>query len=151
MVTGIERYVGLLIGPAKRCSRCKVVQTLTNFYASTKSSDSKASWCKTCTLAIERDRSNRVRRNTPEQKRKWQLMTRYRLTPDCVEAMKLSQGNKCPLCEREFFEGLRTHVDHCHNTGEVRGVLCHICNICLGGWDDLGWRKRALAYLGIAA
>ena len=39
-------------------------------------------------------------------------------------------------------------VDHCHNKGEVRGLLCYSCNIALGLFkDDINKLKSAISYL----
>jgi len=62
--------------------------------------------------------------------------------------MHAQQGGGCALCPAPLG---KPHVDHDHNTGVVRGLLCHRCNIRLGGWDDLAWRQRALQYMGIQA
>lgn len=90
-----------------------------------------------------------MRRNTPEQKRKWQLKTRYGLTPEQVEAMRAEQKNCCAVCEEDLALTHRVCVDHCHGSGRVRGLLCHRCNIRLGGWDDPVWRAKAIAYMGV--
>lgn len=42
------------------------------------------------------------------------------------------QGGKCPICIRALAFDRMTHVDHCHTTGKVRGLLCHHCNLLLG-------------------
>ena len=148
---GIDAYLAALGVRLKTCSNCGKSKSLQDFHVSAKSSDGKASWCKHCALSIPRDRSNRVRRNSYEQKRKWQLMSRYKMTPEDVEKLCTEQKNACAICLTCFSETGNFHVDHCHNTGEVRGLLCHRCNIRLGGWDDLVWRSRAMTYLGIAA
>lgn len=76
------------------------------------------------------------------------MKTRYGITQQEIEALLAKQNGKCCLCDKQLE---KFTVDHCHNTGRVRGLLCHRCNIRLGGWDDLQFRERALKYLGIKA
>lgn len=130
--------------PAKVCRKCGTAKELTDFHISGKASDGRASWCKACANSIAR--AARKRDYNKEDKRKWQLKTRYGLTPKQVRSMLESQGGVCVLC-REVPK--RPCVDHCHNTGAVRGILCHRCNVRLGGWDDIQWRQRAMTYLGL--
>ena len=56
-------------------------------------------------------------------------MRKYRLTPDEVEAMRVAQGGRCLLCDS--LDRLLI-VDHCHETGRVRGLLCRSCNTLVG-------------------
>lgn len=44
------------------------------------------------------------------------------------------QNNKCKICKVDFstLESKQIHTDHCHQSSEVRGILCHQCNIALG-------------------
>jgi hypothetical protein len=46
--------------------------------------------------------------------------------------MLKEQDNKCPGCGDEFSVDNPPHIDHCHRTGRVRGVLCGWCNKTLG-------------------
>ena len=56
----------------------------------------------------------------------------------------------CAICGTTEWMGRhqRPHIDHDHETGEVRGVLCHNCNLAIGHLkDDPELVARALAYL----
>lgn len=55
---------------------------------------------------------------------------------------------KCPLCKRKFLKGLPARLDHDHQTGAPRGVVCHDCNIALG-WirDNPATAERMARYL----
>lgn len=69
----------------------------------------------------------------------------YSLDRSMYEAMYFEQGGTCPLCgEREA-----THVDHCHDTGRVRALLCHPCNSALGHVERSGWPGRVAEYQGV--
>jgi hypothetical protein len=71
------------------------------------------------------------------------------------EYMKMynEQQGKCKICGGEGFLMRKTHktklvVDHCHNTGNVRGLLCHNCNRALGLLqDNVETLKNAQLYL----
>ena len=68
----------------------------------------------------------------------------YGLTSDQLEGLKAAQGNSCALCRKE----VKLVIDHCHLTGEVRGLLCHHCNTGLGALgDSIGGLQRAIEYL----
>jgi hypothetical protein len=61
-----------------------------------------------------------------------------------------AQGNKCPICKKPYNEESRKtwHVDHCHKTGRIRGVLCFSCNAGLGNFkDNITALEEAIFYL----
>ncbi|MBM3661163.1 MAG: hypothetical protein FJW95_16895 [Actinobacteria bacterium] len=63
-----------------------------------------------------------------------------------------AQGGGCAICGRPEPEGGSLHVDHDHETGAVRGLLCFRCNGALGNLDENVERLAdAIAYLDAAA
>lgn len=82
--------------------------------------------------------------------RKSKLKIKYGLTEEAHDAMLASQGGCCAIC-KTFRWGSTSgvpHVDHDHETGEVRGLLCFACNTGLGKLgDNVESLERALAYL----
>ena len=65
----------------------------------------------------------------------------YGITLDDYNAMLDDQDEVCLICKGEGFymkeeHKLRLVVDHCHQTGKVRGLLCHNCNRGLGLFKD---------------
>lgn len=48
------------------------------------------------------------------------------------DLMVKAQNNCCSICKNKAPEGERLHIDHDHETGEVRGLLCMQCNTLLG-------------------
>ena len=69
----------------------------------------------------------------------------YGVTPKRFDEMLQEQAGRCLICE----EPLRhPAVDHCHETGKVRGLLCRRCNTAIGGLhDDPALLQRAIEYL----
>jgi len=64
------------------------------------------------------------------------MKNRYGIDLKDYEEMLASQQNKCFVCPTVHEEGLPLHVDHCHDTGIVRGLLCQKCNWALGMTND---------------
>ena len=48
------------------------------------------------------------------------------------DARLTSQGNVCKVCKTPTPGGRGWHIDHCHTTGIVRGILCTACNVFIG-------------------
>lgn len=70
----------------------------------------------------------------------------YGITIEQRDALEEAQGGLCAICCRRSTKTL--HVDHCHYTGIVRGLLCEDCNLGLGRFkDDTGLTLRAHFYL----
>ena len=62
------------------------------------------------------------------------LKRKYGITLGQYEELKLMQDNKCAICKtpsNECSKGI-LFVDHNHNTGKVRGLLCNKCNAAIG-------------------
>jgi hypothetical protein len=82
----------------------------------------------------------------------------YGIDYDTYLAMHNRQNGLCALCCGEGFcmaehHKLKLVVDHCHETGRIRGLLCHNCNRALGLLhDDPRVIRKAIGYLeGITA
>ncbi len=78
------------------------------------------------------------------------LQYRYGITSADYERMRAAQGDRCGICGTSD-TGARSKVwlvDHCHKSNEVRGLLCHRCNMGLGYFKDDPTRLlAAVAYL----
>ena len=59
------------------------------------------------------------------------------------------QRDKCAICKKpSSFNGVSLVVDHCHKTGTIRGLLCHMCNLMLGNAsDDIKILLNGVTYL----
>ena len=75
------------------------------------------------------------------------ILKRYKISRAYLDRMIKDQSNKCALCFQVFKDGLFV-VDHCHESGNVRGLLCRNCNDGLGKLgDNFSGIARALFYL----
>lgn len=93
------------------------------------------------------------------EKRFAQNIRRYGISPADYQKMYDDQKGLCAICDRWLpssdgrasslrSRNDRLHIDHCHTTGRVRGLLCHRCNIGIGHLDDDPARmERAARYL----
>lgn len=87
---------------------------------------------------------SRNRNIPPHKRREYHMRWAYDLEPDEYETILQSQDSKCAIC------GLQSqlHVDHCHATKRVRGLLCVWCNTGLGQFkDDKERLQKAIEYL----
>ncbi len=96
-----------------------------------------------------RDKLNKYMRewskNNPDKVRDVSLQSRYGIGLEDYEAMYTSQEGRCAICGNSFPQ---LHVDHDHDTQEVRGLLCRVCNIGLGHFKDSpSLLARAVRYL----
>lgn len=72
----------------------------------------------------------------------------YGITPEIYKKLLHDQWGLCAICKDRLQEGQFTHIDHCHDTGKIRGLLCIKCNTALGKFkDDTKLLKAAIAYL----
>lgn len=72
-------------------------------------------------------------------------LKQYGITIEQFDAMVISQGGRCALCQKTVEHTL--NVDHCHQTSQVRGLLCRGCNVALGHYERLVKLPRLLPYL----
>lgn len=77
-------------------------------------------------------------------RRQMALIEKYKLSPLDHQALETRAGGCCEICGRER----PLHIDHDHQTGDVRGLLCISCNTALGKLGDtVEGLMRAIRYL----
>lgn len=82
--------------------------------------------------------------------RKCHLKRKWGMTPEEYENVLVSQGGVCAICGNgSIRDGHHTfHIDHDHETGRIRGLLCYSCNCAIGHFhDDQSLMKLAIEYL----
>jgi len=83
----------------------------------------------------------KVDRRDPEKaraKERRRTLRRYGLSEEDWNRMLLQQEGRCAICrtDRPGGRGELWHIDHCHVTNRVRGLLCHNCNVGIGNFHD---------------
>lgn len=130
----------------KKCSGCKQVKPLSQFYKRKIAKDGKNSRCKDC----EHKEIYEWRKNNPdiqaEITRRCRLKRMYGITVEQYETLLTKQNNSCAICKRHESEfKTRLAVDHNHKTGAIRGLLCNYCNHRVIGRHTDGELLRRMA------
>ena len=131
----------------KVCSKCKEHKLLGEFHRShlRKNSDGRQHRCKTCCRLFTQVATKRWRLENPDVVHLSGLRTKaklkYGLTLDEIHRILSLQNGVCAICQRSInFDAAdkrdKPHVDHDHETGMVRGLLCLTCNTGLGMLGD---------------
>ena len=157
--------VPITIEQRKVCHDCQQDKPLSEYYVHNKATGALYQRCRTCHM--ERGRKYRasdkgkadhainkmrpaVRAARTRSSLKHHYWREYGLTLEAFDVMLEGQGNKCATCHGPPTRDGRFHVDHCHTTGKVRGLLCHHCNIALGHVkDDPATLQRMIDYLNV--
>lgn len=84
-----------------------------------------------------------------ESARARRLRVEYGITAATYDALFAIQNGRCACCNAQHNAGgKRLHVDHDHETGAVRGLICGPCNLGIGSLgDNIDGIRRALKYL----
>jgi Recombination endonuclease VII len=140
-----------IVVATKRCMKCLQRKPHSEFSKNPKLTLGLRTYCKACDSAAglkyyyanqaeQQARNRRWRKANPERVKehnKLNSLKKYNLTPDEKQAMLAAQGDVCAICSGDNSGSkLGWHVDHCHKTKIVRGILCTGCNIMLGRAKD---------------
>lgn len=113
----------------KVCADCKETKLRSCFTPNLTVTDGLYSQCRKCNLISQRAH-------------------KYGISEEHRQQMLHDQHNRCCLCHGSFTESNIEHVDHCHTTGRIRGLLCASCNTALGMFkDNVSALMRAILYL----
>lgn len=93
----------------------------------------------------------RYNKRNPFANRAAIIKNKFNMSSEDYENMLLDQKGSCKICKRQSNNKSQKHfhIDHCHETGKIRGLLCNKCNMGLGMFNDnIELLKIAIDYLG---
>lgn len=155
------------------CNKCSVEKPIEDFYRNKAMPDGRLKICKSCCNAKRQEYA----RQHPEKEAEWaanfrpkklisdrdyyernhdvireqqvwnRLLLRYGVTREQYENMLEAQNGTCGICKEPCKTGQRLCVDHDHETGQVRGLLCRACNVHLGVVERPGWLAAAFDWI----
>ena len=124
------------------CTRCDNYKDWARFSKDENRRGGLKSICKDCDKLLRTAYYATTKDKSSARMRKRNLNHYYGICEDEYQAMFEAQGGKCAICgeiETGMTKGvLRQNltVDHDHETGKIRGLLCMACNLALGGFKD---------------
>lgn len=151
----------------KQCFTCKEIKSLDEFHKT--NNRSVAGRVPDCRICRQDRRKTEYQTNVVVRERKkkhtrdaWHALSRvekfavnirrkFKLSYEEYEKILAEQGGACAICRSSSPGNPRIAffvVDHCHETGKIRGLLCHPCNVGLGYFkDNVDTIKSTLLYL----
>lgn len=95
---------------------------------------------------VECDKSARVRHKISCKFSR--IKKEYGLTKEQYENLLAKQNGKCAICNNGSPSRFSLHIDHCHKTKKVRGLLCNKCNQAIGLFNEsVALFKKAIEYI----
>jgi uncharacterized protein with PIN domain len=157
-------------GKLKWCPTCKQLLPIVEFHNNKRSWDGLYDRCKGCNSVVSnawhrdkaKDDEYRAAKNRRSAQwraankgerlsrlyKSYNLRQNYGISLQDFEGMLAEQANACAVCHEDFTTASSAHVDHDHETGVVRGLLCTSCNNGLGRFsDDPELLRRAADYV----
>ena len=127
----------------KPCGKCKFIKPLTAFSFDKKMRLGRSSWCYKC-CKIWRDTHKRYwkKKNKdwwnkhPDYHLMYNRLEKYGLSSHDIQKLLQKQNFKCAICKTSFNIKQKEHIDHNHQKGYIRGLLCRKCNLGIGFLQD---------------
>ena len=112
----------------KVCNKCNILKPKSGYHKDSSKKDGLHTHCNECRKCAA-------------------LQSMYGITMKDKESIYAEQDGLCGICQEGVPFDLMV-VDHCHTTGEVRGLLCNPCNLFIGiAKDDIQTLANAIKYL----
>ena len=128
------------------CVECQQTKPLDAFHRDRSQPNERNRRCKDCRNARNREHVARNRERRAETMTRWRRddperyvaaqraykLRAYGLTTEAYDALLLAQLGRCAICGDPEKDGWDLAVDHDHDSGRVRGLLCRRCNVGIG-------------------
>lgn len=158
----------------KKCEKCLTEKEASDFVKQTARPSGLHPWCSSCRSEYRKENrkaesirvnayNKRIRQENPEKvramararyrknkKKHWRahIKQRFGITEIQYEAMYRAQNGLCGICFGVNINGQRLSVDHNHQTGKIRALLCARCNTAIGlARENAEILKSAIDYL----
>lgn len=106
------------------------------------------SWCRPCWNVRQARYEDSKRRKDPQYDMRHYYKKIHGLSLEEYGAMLAAQDGLCAICRKPEQLNQRMAVDHHHESGEIRGLLCFRCNTGIGKfYEDITALARAIEYL----
>ena len=126
----------------KRCYTCRGELPVDSFYRDRNAKDGLQGVCKACRKEYEQSEKGKA------AKRKKEAKMKYGWSVERLFELFELQGYQCAICGTTEPGSSDWHIDHCHSSDEVRGILCGHCNVGIGMLKDSPDRmETAIQYL----
>lgn len=146
--SGMKMYAELNL---KVCSKCRIGKPLNAFHKDVTNKHGLYTQCIECKKVYAAERNKKYRATHPDMRdrrdyeHKRGLRRNYGITVEQYQAMFEAQQGKCAICGNHQSEcKRRLAVDHDHDTGTIRALLCDNCN------PGIGYFKHSVERLELA-
>lgn len=134
----------------KTCTKCKETKDLSAFRDHKAYRDGKVSWCISCQHLKTKEWNILNKSKKQAYDSQWKMASKYGINNEVYSKMLSNQNGLCKICNctPDKAPKGKLYVDHCHETGKVRGLLCDHCNNVLGrAKDSIETLTNAIKYL----
>jgi len=144
----------------KCCSSCRSSLPFGSFNKNRTEADGLMRYCRDCQKAFSaacyQKNKDKWKPKYAARKKEWDrknsrssnLRIKYGVTEQQFDQASAAIGGVCEICGKQCVTGKRLSVDHDHDTGFVRGLLCMKCNSGIGKFgDSIELLKAAVEYM----
>lgn len=123
----------------KVCNKCHQTKAVTEYHKSTANKGGRKPVCKQCASKRKQDWYQGNKDTSDRKARTYAIRRDYGITKETYDILMAQAGTHCKICYNRYTEGnskFGKTLDHCHTTGNIRGVICQACNKALGKVRD---------------